>query len=121
MRGRTLGFPTANVSIDERCIAPPDGVYAGYVYLEAGRIQPSAVSVGRRPTFYADRGLRLLEAHLLDFDEDLYGRVITVELVTRLRDQIKFDDAEQLRSQLVTDTSRAHDVLSAIAPSCART
>ena len=116
-RGRQLGFPTANIAIDERTIAPPEGVYAGYAYRTNGTIHKAAVSVGRRPTFYTERGMRLLEAHLLEFDGDLYGEVILVELVARLRDQVRFDSVDDLAAQLGVDIQRCRDALSAVPPS----
>ncbi len=73
-RGRELGFPTANVAVPERICLPADGVYAGTYVGEDGVERPAAISLGRRPTFYAESGLLLLEAHLLDFDGDLYGQ-----------------------------------------------
>ncbi len=66
-RGRELGFPTANVSVPERVCLPADGVYAGTFEAADGVERVAALSIGRRPTFYADQGLLLLEAHVLDF------------------------------------------------------
>jgi riboflavin kinase/FMN adenylyltransferase len=110
-RGRLLGFPTANLPLSIDDVLLSDGVYAGYVHLESGQRVPAAVSVGRRPTFYADRGLALLEAHLLDFSGDLYGQQITVELVARLRGQVAFDGPDALVRQLRTDVERCREVL----------
>jgi FAD synthase len=110
-RGRLLGFPTANLPLTIDDVLVSDGVYAGYAHLENGNRIPTAVSVGRRPTFYANNGLALLEAHLLDFDGDLYGQQITVELLARLRGQVAFDGPSELVSQLRTDVSRCREVL----------
>jgi riboflavin kinase / FMN adenylyltransferase len=116
-RGRLLGFPTANIAISVDGLAPPDAVYAGYVYRADGRWQQrAAVSIGRRPTFYADRGLHLLEAHLLDFTGNLYGEILTVELVAKLRDQVRFDGPEALAEQLARDVARCADVLTRFSP-----
>ena len=104
-RGRTIGFPTANVSLRDSGVE--DGVWAAWVQLESGDSTAAAVSVGRRRTFYRGRGPRLLEAHLLDFNGDLYGQVIRVELCARLRDQQDFPSLEALVLQLRHDVDAA--------------
>lgn len=116
-RGRTLGFATLNLGIDPGDLTTPDGVFAGYVRLEDGSVHRTAISVGRRPTFYEARGLRLLEAHVLDFSGDIYGQHITVEIVAALRDQVRFDGVDALVAQLRRDVVRCGEVLSAIRPS----
>ncbi|WP_109508534.1 riboflavin kinase [Nocardioides speluncae] len=92
-RGCTLGFPTANISVPHDALGR-DGVWAGLVHLldEPGR-RPliAAVSVGRRPTFNDKNGPRFLEAHLIGFQGDLYGRPVKVELCERLRPMRAFD------------------------------
>lgn len=101
-RGRLLGFPTANLAMETS--AHLDGVWSGVVVTEDdGRHWPAAVSVGRRTTFYGRHGQRLLEAHLLDVEIDLYDRQISVHLVTRLRHQRRFRDVEDLVEQLAKD------------------
>ncbi|MCX4641765.1 riboflavin kinase [Streptomyces sp. NBC_01446] len=101
-RGRLLGFPTANLTMETS--AHLDGVWSAVVVTEDdGRHWPAAVSVGRRTTFYGRHGQRLLEAHLLDVEIDLYDRQISVHLVTRLRPQRRFRDVEDLVEQLATD------------------
>jgi riboflavin kinase/FMN adenylyltransferase len=115
-RGRLLGFPTANIAIDaESCLAP-DGVYAGYLHRYRS-CHAAAISLGRRTTFYDAGGLRLLEAHLLDFSGDLYGEIVTVELAAQLRGQVKFAGPDALCAQLEIDVSRCRDVLTRCAPS----
>lgn len=116
-RGRTLGFPTANLSLSDEWVVPPDGVYAGFAYTVRRETVPSAISVGRRPTFYEDRGLRLLEAHLLDYTGELYGELLTVEITTHLRDQIKFDSVEELLAQLTRDVELSRIVAARTVPS----
>ena len=101
-RGRELGFPTANVLADESSL-PPEGVYAGYVTRADGTLYASAISVGRRPTFYANDGVCLVEAHLLDFDGDLYGEHIRVEITDHVRDQVRFSSVDELISQIERD------------------
>lgn len=100
-RGRGLGFPTANLRIGPD-VDLADGVYAAVVELEDGSRHPAAVSVGRRPHYYA-AGERLVEAHLLDFDGDLYGERVRVELGTRLRGQRSFGTEEELVEQIRSD------------------
>ncbi|NQX25894.1 hypothetical protein HQQ81_00830 [Microbacteriaceae bacterium VKM Ac-2854] len=101
-RGRLLGFPTANLPMDDSSLA--DGVYAGTVYDETtGTEHVAAVSIGRRTSFYGRDGERLLEAHLLDFDGSLYGHTIVVELSAKLRPQRRYRGAEALVEQLVRD------------------
>jgi hypothetical protein len=103
-RGRELGFPTANVHSPNAVRL--DGVYAAILQVEPAADGPSyvaAVSVGHRPTFYGRDGLRLLEAHLLDFAGDLYGRQVRIELHARLRVQRKYVDEGALVRQLGWD------------------
>jgi riboflavin kinase/FMN adenylyltransferase len=106
-RGRELGFPTANLAVSSRRIRQ-DGVWAGLVHLHGDRAGPgwiTAVSVGRRPTFYDRGGIRLLEAHLIGFDGDLYDRRIRVALCERLRPMRAFRSAEALVHQLHVDVA----------------
>lgn len=105
-RGRTLAMPTANVAIARTAACPPEGVYAGNVVLEDGSRHPAAVSLGRRPTFYAE-GLELCEAHLLDFSGDLYGQQVVVELTHWIRGQLRFDDVDALIAQMREDCAVA--------------
>jgi len=102
-RGRELGFPTANVSVPERICLPADGVYAGTFVAEDGVERPAALSIGRRPTFYAEHGLLLTEAHVLDFDGDLYGQHARVRFHRRLRAQERFDHVDDLVAQMQRD------------------
>lgn len=102
--GRVLGFPTANIPMTADG-ADLDGVWAGYVtFIENGAEQRyvSAVSIGTRPTYYAD-GILLLEAFLLDFDGDLYDRTLTVALHRRIRGQVAYTGSEALIAQLAVD------------------
>jgi riboflavin kinase / FMN adenylyltransferase len=96
-RGRTLGFPTANLVPDEELVCPGHGVYAARADGAC-----AAVNVGVRPTFGTGRGV-LVEAYLLDQDVDLYGRVLRVEFLARLRGERRFDTAEELVTQMHKD------------------
>ena len=104
-RGRTIGFPTANISVPDMDIR--DGVWAGTVHVESDqgvRAYAAAVSIGRRPTYYR-KGLRLLEAHLLGFTGDLYGRRVVVTLQVRVRPQRRFGSTEELVRQIEQDVA----------------
>ena len=102
-RGRDLGFPTANVAVPERVCLPADGVYAGTYIGEDDVERLAAISLGRRPTFYADSGMLLLEAYVLDFDGDLYGRRARVRFHRRLRGQERFGSVDALIAQMTLD------------------
>ena len=98
-RGRELGFATANLEVPERLLVPPDGVYAGWA-----RDRRAAVSIGTNPHF--DGVERRVEAHLLDFDGDLYGERLVVEFWTPLREQRRFDSLEELVAAIRDDVER---------------
>jgi riboflavin kinase/FMN adenylyltransferase len=105
-RGRLLGFPTANIPIENEDIE--DGVWGAIVLLGPGRRVPAAVSIGRRRTFY-EKGQRVLEAHLLDVTEDLYGRTIHIELATKIRAQRAFENVQSLTEQLRQDVQKVQE------------
>lgn len=112
-RGRELGFPTANLRLEYLPAMPALGIYAGRVspaVRGAGEGQPSLISIGTRPTFHDD-GEVLAEVHLLDWDGDLYGAQLGVELVARLRDERRFDDVESLVEQMRRDAEMGRAVL----------
>ncbi|MGZ4711593.1 MAG: bifunctional riboflavin kinase/FAD synthetase [Acidimicrobiia bacterium] len=111
-RGRELGFPTANVALVTGICLPADGIYAGRVRTPDGALHAAAISLGRRPTFYADQPYSLLEAHLLDFDGDLYGQELAVQFVERLRGEQRFDSVDDLVAQMRRDCERARAILS---------
>ena len=110
-RGRTIGFPTANVAVAGDMLLPGDGVYAGLYVGPDGVPRPSAVNVGRRPTFYDESGLLLVEAHLIDFDGDLYDQRAAVRFVRRLRDEQRFAGIDALVAQLGADVDAARAAL----------
>lgn len=110
-RGRRLGFPTANLVLADDEVLPPDGVYAGYVERADHTVHLAAISLGRRPTYY-EAGTRLLEAHLLDFDGDLYGERLKVRVVETLRGQLRFSSSDELVAQIRTDVARVRALLS---------
>jgi riboflavin kinase / FMN adenylyltransferase len=110
-RGRLLGFPTANVEVPNQVCLPADGVYAGWYERPDGSVHGCAINLGRRPTFYEHADHSLLEAHLLDFDGDLYGERAEVRFVHFLRSERKFDGVDALVAQLKHDIESARHVL----------
>jgi riboflavin kinase / FMN adenylyltransferase len=109
-RGRTIGFPTANIAVPGNHALPADGVYACYAHLGDEK-RPAVANIGVRPTF---EGLqRRVEAHLLDFDRDLYGQMMRLSFVERLRGEQKFSGIEELVAQIGRDVARGRAVLGA--------
>ncbi len=113
-RGRTIGFPTANVPLG-RHLEPARGVYAVQVRLPDGAAVPGVANIGRRPTVNEGTESRL-EVHLFDWDGDLYGQEIAVALHSFLRAERKFDSFDDLRAQIVTDADQAHVLLAELDP-----
>lgn len=117
-RGRALGYPTANLGFDQAVALPPNGIYAvrsawgGADPLRAERTVAGVASLGVRPTFDTDGG-RVLEVHLFDFSEDLYGTRLRVEFVRRLRGERRFTSAAALIAQMDRDAARARELLRA--------
>jgi riboflavin kinase / FMN adenylyltransferase len=103
-RGRELGFPTANLVPEEALACPGHGVYA---CLADGA--PAAVSIGVRPTFQTGRG-ELIEAYLLDFEGDLYGRELRLDFLARLRGERRFETAEALIEQMHSDVQHTREI-----------
>jgi riboflavin kinase/FMN adenylyltransferase len=115
-RGRTIGLPTANLAVVNETL-PARGVYAGWCreLTDAGAARrPAVVNIGHRPTFGA--GALSVEAHLLDFEGDLYGRALRVEFEERLREERPFDGAEALLRQVRDDIGRARRLLDIVDP-----
>jgi len=110
-RGRLLGFPTANVEVPNAVSLPADGVYAGWYERPDGERRPCAINLGRRPTFYAHADSSLLEAHLLDFTDDLYGEQAKVQFTHFLRSERKFDGIDALVAQLKLDIEHSRAAL----------
>ena len=110
-RGRTIGYPTANVVMDASYVMPRLGVYATRVRLRDGRTFHAMTNVGRRPTFY-DTGDVSIESHLFDFSEDLYGQLIEIEWVRFIRNERAFDGLDSLIAQLKQDETTARSILS---------
>ena len=111
-RGRTLGFPTANIVPDEALVCPGHGVYAARADGAC-----AAVSVGVRPTFGTGRAV-LVEAYLLDRDVDLYGQLLTVEFIARLRGERRFDSVDALVEQMEHDVERTRELCESPPAAC---
>jgi len=111
-RGRTIGFPTANIRFHAGRAWPAKGVYAAWVTLADGRRLPAAVNIGMRPTFHQHAEEPLLEAHLIDFEEDLYGQNLRVEFIDFLRSERRFAGIDEIAEQLMKDVDNARSVLS---------
>ena len=113
-RGRELGFPTANVAVPAEILLPADGIYAGWYRRPEGAVHPAAISLGRRATFHPDAHVSVLEAHLLDFDGDLYGEQAGVGFVARLRDDARFDSVDALVAQIDADVAATRAALAVL-------
>ena len=107
-RGRTLGFPTANLHVRPGIALPPDGVYAVVAEVD-GRRHRAVLNIGVRPTFDGKR--RVLEAYLLDFAGDLYRHWLVVHLIERLRGEQRFADVDALRAAIAADVTATRRVL----------
>ena len=108
-RGRELGFPTANLAFGYEPALPALGIYLGRVHVperEVGPGHPALVSVGVRPTFHDD-GHVLVEVYLLDWDGDLYGAELSVELIDRIREERRFASVDELVTQMRSDEAEA--------------
>ena len=98
--GTKMGFPTANIGYDEHKLLPSDGVYKGRIEID-GKIHKACINIGKNPTFSAE--IRTVEVHIPNFDDDIYGKVVRVEFLEKIRDEIKFSSVEELIEQIKTD------------------
>jgi riboflavin kinase/FMN adenylyltransferase len=106
-RGRSIGFPTANVSVDPAVIVPARGVYAGLVRVGKD-VHAACTNVGVAPTF--ERGESRVEAYLLDFQGDLYGQIVDVSFAHRIRSERRFSGVEELKEQIARDVEEARRI-----------
>jgi riboflavin kinase/FMN adenylyltransferase len=107
-RGVELGFPTANLETEAEQALPADGVYTSRAFIDA-QAYPAMTNIGLHPTFGSDK--RLVEVYLMDYRGDLYGRELAVEIIERLRGEIKFDTPEELKKQIAEDVKRGKATL----------
>jgi riboflavin kinase/FMN adenylyltransferase len=101
--GKSLGFPTANISVHEKKLLPPDGVYAGYAEV-GGRTFKAAINIGLRPSVRG--GVRLVEAYLIGFGEGILGATVTLTFVVKMRPEMKFSNREELKRAIVKDVEK---------------
>ncbi|GIP56498.1 bifunctional riboflavin kinase/FAD synthetase [Paenibacillus woosongensis] len=109
-RGRQIGFPTANLKPDEHFVLPAKGVYAVRVNYEGQRLE-GVMNVGVKPTFHNDKSAPSLEIHLFDFNGDLYGKSLSVELVEFIREERRFGSIDELVAQIGKDADTAKSML----------
>lgn len=112
-RGRTIGFPTANLGYSAEKLIPAAGIYACWAYCGSQRYK-AAVNIGINPTFTPDRSSLSVEAYLLDFDRDIYDETLRLEFIVRLRDELKYNSAEALTAQIQNDVERTREALGTI-------
>lgn len=109
--GRRLSYPTANLVMDERVkLVPPDGVYACFVNV-IGKYYGGMVNIGCRPTVNNQVDNRTIEVHILDFNDDIYSEEITLQFVSRTRDEMRFPDVDSLKNQIKIDEKIIREVL----------
>jgi hypothetical protein len=109
MIGRTIGFPTVNLQIDDKSkILPPMGVYSGWVRIPSGWYR-AMINIGIRPTL--DLNNVTIEANIFDFDGDLYGQEISLHLYSRIRDELRFPSLTYLKGQLLNDKQKVTGIL----------
>ena len=113
-RGRELGFPTANLAVDTEALELSPGVYVGRARWEGSATYGAVVNFGVRPTFAESEFC--LEVYVIDFTGDLYGREIILALSKRLRDEKRFDSAEELTQQIQSDIDCARRILASLQP-----
>ncbi|MHA0856013.1 riboflavin biosynthesis protein RibF [Paenibacillus sp. CMAA1364] len=109
-RGRTIGFPTANLKLDDRYVVPAKGVYAIRTFYD-GKWIPGVMNIGVKPTFQDGIVAPSYEAHLFHFNQNIYGEHLTIELVHFLREERRFASIEQLIAQIGTDAQLAEELL----------
>lgn len=107
-RGRTIGFPTANIGVDHKRIIPSSGVYATYVSIKGVKFK-AVTNIGTNPTFIDD-GIISIETHILDFDNDIYGEKLIVSFVKKIRDEKKFSSANDLVEQIKIDIGKRREL-----------
>jgi riboflavin kinase/FMN adenylyltransferase len=109
-RGRTIGIPTANLLVNNEKLIPASGVYACRAYV-GNMFYPAAVNIGVRPTFDGDQTTRWVEAHLLDFSSNLYGKIISLDFIDHLRGERRFAGVDELIEQIHRDIQITRDTV----------
>ena len=108
-RGTGIGFPTVNLTVDAKMALPPDGVYATRAYIGEEEFQ-AMTNIGRRPTF-GDNKERTIESFILNYNQEIYGKELKIEIIQRLRDEKHFDSIEELKQQIAEDVKRGTAIL----------
>ena len=117
-RGGTIGFPTANIHVDQtKKVVPRKGVYAVWIRVD-GEYYPAMMNIGKRPTFEGED--LTVEVHIFEFDQDIYGKEVQTQFVKRLRDEKKFSGIDELKNQLERDKSEAEKILKSNRPNIAK-
>ncbi|OEH92314.1 bifunctional riboflavin kinase/FAD synthetase [Bacillus solimangrovi] len=109
-RGRTIGFPTANVQASDKYLMPPVGVYAVKMLVN-GLWLDGVCNLGYKPTFHDDKVEPILEVHVFDFNADIYGKTVTVKWLQRIREEKKFTNVDELIIQIKEDKAKAEKIL----------
>ncbi|MFT3892925.1 MAG: bifunctional riboflavin kinase/FAD synthetase [Anaerolineales bacterium] len=109
-RGRTIGFPTANLAYAREKVVPAGGIYACWAMVHHERYL-AAINIGTNPTFTPDKQTMSVEAYLLDFDRDIYDEMMQLEFVERLRDELKFDSVDALVKKIWEDVAVTRKIL----------
>lgn len=110
-RGRRINIPTANIDYPKDKVIPANGVYACWAWVGKKR-HPAAVNIGINPTFTPDKQTPNVEAHILDFNHELYGQELKLEFVEYLREEIKYDSVDALLKQIHADIAKTKEILS---------
>jgi riboflavin kinase/FMN adenylyltransferase len=109
-RGNHIGIPTANIEPWSEKLIPGIGIYAAYAEWN-GRFYQAVVNIGLRPTFYSKPTRQTIEVHLLDFNQDIYGSRLNLNFVKRIRDEMKFNSAEELMQKIRCDIRDTREIL----------
>ena len=109
-RGRSIGFPTANLEYAREKVIPAGGIYACWAYVGNEKYK-AAINIGTNPTFTPDRQTLNVEAYLLDFDRDIYGEMLRLDFAARLRDEEKYDSVDALIKQINADVEQTREIL----------
>lgn len=110
-RGRRINIPTANIDYPKQKVTPPNGIYVCWAHIGTERYM-AATNIGFNPTFTPDKTTPSLEAHLLDFSGDIYGKDVKLEFVARVRDELKFNSVDALLERIWEDIRITRDILS---------
>ena len=110
-RGRRINIPTANIDYPKQKVTPPNGIYVCWAHIGTEKYM-AAANIGFNPTFTPDKTTPSLEAHLLDFSGDIYGRDVKLEFVTRVRDELKFNSVDALLERIWDDIRITREMLS---------